>query len=61
VKTTDTPARFLLVSGKPLREPIAWWGPIVMNSRKEIEQAVEDYQNGTFIKSRPATDGRVSR
>ncbi|HWM50936.1 MAG TPA: pirin-like C-terminal cupin domain-containing protein, partial [Thermoplasmata archaeon] len=48
-------------SGKPLREPIAWWGPIVMNSRKEIEQAVEDYQNGTFIKSRPATDGRVSR
>jgi len=33
-----------------LHEPIAWWGPIVMNNRKEIEQAVEEFQNGTFIK-----------
>lgn len=48
--TRDTPARFLLVSGKPLHEPIAWWGPIVMNNRKEIEEAVEEFQNGTFIK-----------
>jgi redox-sensitive bicupin YhaK (pirin superfamily) len=43
-------ARFLLVSGKPLREPIAWAGPIVMNTREELEQAFEDYRNGTFVK-----------
>ena len=48
--TRDGPARFLLVSGKPLHEPIAWWGPIVMNNRKEIERAVDEFQNGTFIK-----------
>jgi redox-sensitive bicupin YhaK (pirin superfamily) len=52
VQTRDTPSRFLLVSGRPLHEPIAWWGPIVMNTRREIEQAVEEFQNGTFIKSR---------
>jgi quercetin 2,3-dioxygenase len=50
VRTRDGPARFLLVSGKPLHEPIAWWGPIVMNTRREIEQAVDEFQNGTFIK-----------
>jgi len=50
VTTRDASARFLLVSGKPLHEPIAWWGPIVMNNRREIEQAVEEFQNGTFIK-----------
>jgi redox-sensitive bicupin YhaK (pirin superfamily) len=50
VKTRDAATRLLLVSGRPLREPIAWWGPIVMNSRQEIELAVEEFQNGTFIK-----------
>jgi redox-sensitive bicupin YhaK (pirin superfamily) len=55
VRTRDAPARFLLVSGQPLREPIAWWGPIVMNTRKEIEQAVEEYQNGTFIRHGPSS------
>jgi redox-sensitive bicupin YhaK (pirin superfamily) len=50
VKTRDADTRLLLVSGKPLHEPIAWWGPIVMNNRREIEQAVEEFQNGTFIK-----------
>jgi len=54
VKARDARTRFLLVSGKPLHEPIAWWGPIVMNSRREIEQAVEEFQNGTFIKHRAA-------
>src|SRR5437762_2485910 len=54
VKARRGPTRLLLVSGKPLHEPIAWWGPIVMNSRKEIEQAVEEFQNGTFIKHRAA-------
>jgi redox-sensitive bicupin YhaK (pirin superfamily) len=50
VRTRDRPARFLLVSGRPLREPVAWWGPIVMNTRREIEEAVEEFQNGTFIR-----------
>jgi redox-sensitive bicupin YhaK (pirin superfamily) len=43
-------ARFLLVGGKPLREPVAWYGPMVMNTREEIETAIHEYQEGTFIK-----------
>ncbi|MBM3129969.1 MAG: pirin family protein [Chloroflexi bacterium] len=43
------PLRFLLISGKPLREPIARYGPFVMNTRAEIEQALRDLQNGTFV------------
>lgn len=50
VSTGGERARLLLVSGKPLREPVAWWGPIVMNNKREIETAIEEYQNGTFIK-----------
>ena len=42
--------RFLLLSGKPLREPIAWRGPIVMNSQEELETAFREYRDGTFIK-----------
>ncbi len=42
--------RFLLMSGKPIGEPVAWWGPIVMNTRRELETAIEEYQEGTFIK-----------
>jgi redox-sensitive bicupin YhaK (pirin superfamily) len=42
--------RFLLVSGKPLREPVAWYGPIVMNTRAELEQAFEELREGTFLK-----------
>ena len=41
--------RFLLVSGKPLEEPVAWYGPIVMNTQAQLQQAIEDYRNGTFI------------
>jgi hypothetical protein len=41
--------RFLLVSGKPLGEPVAWHGPIVMNTQAEIRQALADLRNGTFI------------
>jgi redox-sensitive bicupin YhaK (pirin superfamily) len=41
--------RFLLVSGRPLEEPVAWHGPIVMNTQEEIRQAVSDLRNGTFI------------
>jgi quercetin 2,3-dioxygenase len=43
--------RFLLVSGQPLGEPVAWHGPIVMNTREEIRQALSDLQSGTFIRS----------
>ena len=42
--------RFLLVSGKPIKEPIAWYGPIVMNTQEEIKQAMNDLRNDTFIK-----------
>lgn len=43
--------RFLLVAGRPIQEPVAWHGPIVMNTRAELEQAMRDLRNGTFIKS----------
>jgi hypothetical protein len=42
--------RFLLVSGAPIKEPVAWHGPIVMNTRQELIQAVTELQNGTFIR-----------
>lgn len=42
--------RFLLVSGQPLREPVAWHGPIVMNTREELRQAYAELQDGTFIR-----------
>jgi hypothetical protein len=42
--------RFLLISGKPLKEPVAWYGPIVMNTQEELRKAFEEYNNGTFIK-----------
>jgi len=50
VITKDDPVRFLLISGRPLNEPIAWYGPIVMNTEQELRQAFSDLQNGTFIK-----------
>ena len=42
--------RFLLVSGKPIEEPIAWYGPIVMNTREEIQQGFSEFRAGTFLK-----------
>ena len=42
--------RFLLFAGKPLGEPVAWGGPIVMNTQEELRQAFSEYRNGTFIK-----------
>ena len=42
--------RFLLISGKPIGEPVAWYGPIVMNTQEELRIAFEEYQKGTFIK-----------
>lgn len=50
VQAGDTGIRFLLVSGRPLREPIAWGGPIVMNTRAELRQAFAELDEGTFIK-----------
>ena len=50
VTTTDKPVRFLFISGKPLNEPVAWYGPIVMNTQDELRVAFEEYNNGTFIK-----------
>jgi redox-sensitive bicupin YhaK (pirin superfamily) len=44
--------RFLLISGRPIREPIAWYGPIVMNTQQELRVAFDELQRGTFIKSR---------
>lgn len=48
----DDSLRFLLISGKPLNEPVAWRGPIVMNTQEELNRAFEEYHNGTFIKVR---------
>jgi hypothetical protein len=44
--------RFLLIAGKPLGEPIAWRGPIVMNTREELRLAFHEFDNGTFIKKK---------
>jgi hypothetical protein len=51
VKAGEEGVRFLLVSGRPLREPIAWHGPIVMNTQNEIRQALMDLREGSFIRS----------
>jgi redox-sensitive bicupin YhaK (pirin superfamily) len=50
ISTNQEKVRFLLVSGKPLNEPVAWRGPIVMNTQEELSIAFNEYQNGTFIK-----------
>ena len=50
ISTEDEPVRFLLISGKPINESVAWRGPIVMNTQEELRLAFEEYQNGTFIK-----------
>jgi quercetin 2,3-dioxygenase len=50
VQAGDAGIRFLLVSGKPLEEPVAWQGPIVMNTPEELRQAYAELRNGTFIK-----------
>ncbi|MEW6322667.1 MAG: pirin family protein [Acidobacteriota bacterium] len=50
VQAGDEGIRFLLVSGRPLEEPVAWYGPIVMNTRDELRQAYEELRTGTFIR-----------
>ncbi len=52
VSTEEEPVRFLLISGRPIGEPVAWYGPIVMNTQEELRIAFEEYSNGTFIKTK---------
>ena len=52
VQAGDEGIRFLLVSGKPIEEPVAWYGPIVMNTQEELQQAFAELRDGTFIKAR---------
>jgi hypothetical protein len=49
VQAGDHGIRFLLVSGKPIEEPVAWYGPIVMNTQAELRQALAELRAGTFI------------
>ena len=50
VSTEDEAVRFLMISGKPINEPVAWYGPIVMNTQDELNIAFAEYEQGTFIK-----------
>ncbi len=50
VQAGERGIRFLLVSGRPLKEPVAWYGPIVMNTKAELQQAVNELRDGTFIR-----------
>jgi redox-sensitive bicupin YhaK (pirin superfamily) len=50
VKTENDAVRFLLIAGKPIREPVAWQGPIVMNTQEELRIAFDEYRRGTFVK-----------
>jgi redox-sensitive bicupin YhaK (pirin superfamily) len=50
VQAGDDGIRFLLISGQPLQEPVAWYGPIVMNTQEQLRQAFQELQEGTFLK-----------
>jgi redox-sensitive bicupin YhaK (pirin superfamily) len=50
VTTEADPVRFLLIAGRPIAEPVAWYGPIVMNTNEELQTAFDEYNKGTFIK-----------
>jgi redox-sensitive bicupin YhaK (pirin superfamily) len=49
VQAGDEGVRFLLVSGRPIEEPVAWYGPIVMNTKDQLQQAFNELRDGTFI------------
>jgi redox-sensitive bicupin YhaK (pirin superfamily) len=50
VQAGDDGIRFLLVSGKPLEEPVAWYGPIVMNTQEQLQRAFAELREGTFLR-----------
>ena len=52
ITAEDSPVRFLLVSGRPIGEPVAWYGPIVMNTQEELRIAFDEFEKGTFVKRR---------
>jgi redox-sensitive bicupin YhaK (pirin superfamily) len=52
VRSGAGPVRFLFLSGKPIREPVAWRGPIVMNTQEELDTAFDEFRAGTFIRKR---------
>ena len=55
VQAGDEGIRFLLVSGRPIEEPVAWYGPVVMNTEAEFRQAFAEIRQGTFIKHQVRT------
>ena len=57
--TEDKDVRFLLISGKPIGEPVAWYGPIVMNTQEELRIAFEEYRNGTFLKHKQRIENLI--
>jgi quercetin 2,3-dioxygenase len=61
VRAGSNGVRFLFFSGKPLREPIAWGGPIVMNTQEELQQAFTEYENDTFIKKTSDRSKEITR
>ena len=50
IEAQEIPLRFLLISGVPVKEPVAWYGPIVMNTQAELETAFREYRDGSFIR-----------
>jgi hypothetical protein len=59
VQAGDEGVRFLLVSGRPIKEPVAWYGPIVMNTQDQIRQAIAELNSGAFIKEGSASVPRA--
>ena len=57
VQAGEQGIRFLLVSGKPLKEPVAWYGPIVMNTQEQLRHAFEQLDEGTFHETKPERQG----
>ena len=55
VQAGEDGIRFLLVSGKPLEQPVAWYGPIVMNTQEQLRQAFQELEQGTFLKTAAST------
>jgi redox-sensitive bicupin YhaK (pirin superfamily) len=58
IAADEGPVRFLLISGKPINEPVAWYGPIVMNTEAELETAFAEYRDGTFLKHKKPSSSR---